>query len=267
MLTQSDFEHVKIDWPEPKLLLVTLNRPEAANATNARMATEILTIFEWVARNVTAVRCVVLTGAGDRAFCAGADLKERAAAGSIHDYAARHRIAEERVRVMINCPVPIIAAVNGAAYAGGCEMALCCDFIYAAETAKFALPEVKMGIIPGTGGTQTLARAVGTRRAKEIIFCGLPFTAAEAFAWGVVNQVCAPEALMPAALATAGRICANGPMAVRQAKTAIQFGAETDLNTGLAFELEAYYRLIPTSDRIEGLRAQAEKRIPNFQDC
>jgi enoyl-CoA hydratase/carnithine racemase len=265
MLEQATFEAVKVEWPEPKLLLVTLNRPAAANASNAQMATELLTIFEWVGRHPTDVRCVVLTGAGDRAFCAGADMKERND-NSTQDWASRHRIAEHRVRAMVNCPVPIIAAVNGAAYAGGCELALCCDFIYASTTARFALTEVTLGIIPGTGGTQTLARAVGVRRAKEIILSGRPFSAQDAFAWGMVNNLCEPAELMPAALDTARKICSNAPMAVRQAKNAIQFGAEADLNTGLAFELEAYYRLIPTSDRIEGVKAFAEKRPPRFED-
>jgi enoyl-CoA hydratase/carnithine racemase len=130
----------------------------------------------------------VLTGTGDKAFCAGGDLKERRGMTD-EAWTRQHVIFERMVRALIDCPVPIIGAVNGAAYGGGCEIAGCCDFLYAAESARFALTEVTLGIMPGGGGTQTLPRAVGERRAKELILTGKPFTAAEAHAWGLVNEV------------------------------------------------------------------------------
>src|SRR6185369_3963219 len=172
---------------------------------------------------------------------------------------------ERAVRAFVGCPVPVIGAVNGAAYAGGCELALCCDFLYAAENARFALTEVTLGIMPGAGGTQNLARAVGERRAKELILSGLPFTAAEAEAWGLVNRVVEPSDLLETAIGIARRIAANGPIAVRQAKQAIHRGMQMSLWDGLAFEIEAYNRLVSTEDRREGVLAFNERRPPIFR--
>lgn len=180
-------------------------------------------------------------------------------------WAAQHAIFERMVRAVVGCPLPLICAVNGAAYGGGCEIAAACDFVYASTNARFALTEVTLGIMPGAGGTQNLARAVGSRRAKEIILTGLPFTAAEAEAWGLVNRVCEPADLLPAALATAERIAANAPISVRQAKQAIQRGLDMSIWDGLAFEIEAYNRMVPTEDRREGVNAFNEKRKPAFR--
>ena len=140
-----------------------------------------------------------------------------------------------------------------------------CDFLYAAETARFALTEVTLGIMPGGGGTQTLPRAVGERRAKELILTGKPFTSAEAHAWGFVNEVFPLSELLPAALATASRIAANAPISVRQAKLSIHRGLQLSLRDGLALEIEAYNRMVPTEDRREGVLAFNEKRPPNFK--
>jgi enoyl-CoA hydratase len=169
------------------------------------------------------------------------------------------------VRALMGCPTPIIAAVNGAAYAGGLEIALACDFIYASETARFALTEVTLGIMPGAGGTQTLARAIGERRAKEIILTGRPFGVEDAHRWGMVNRVLPAADLMPQALATAGIIAANAPISVRQAKQSISRGANMSVWDGLAFEIEAYNRMVPTEDRREGILAFNEKRKPQFK--
>ena len=177
----------------------------------------------------------------------------------------QHVIFERMVRALIDCPVPIIGAVNGAAYGGGCEIAGACDFLYAAETARFALTEVTLGIMPGGGGTQTLPRAVGERRAKELILTGKPFTSAEAHAWGFVNEVFPLSELLPAALATAARIARNAPISVRQAKLSIHRGLQLSLRDGLALEIEAYNRMVPTEDRREGVLAFNEKRPPNFK--
>jgi enoyl-CoA hydratase/carnithine racemase len=164
----------------------------------------------------------------------------------------------------MGCPVPIIAAVNGAAYGGGCELAAMADFAYAARHARFAQTEVKLGIIPGAGGTQNLARAVGERRAKELILSGRVFSAEEALEWGLVNAVFEAETLLAETQATAEQIAANGPIAVRQAKQAITRGLQMSVADGLAFEIEAYNRTVPTKDRLEGVAAFNEKRVPKF---
>jgi enoyl-CoA hydratase/carnithine racemase len=161
--------------------------------------------------------------------------------------------------------VPVIAAVNGHAFGGGLEMALCCDFIYAVPGARFAQSETRLGIMPGGMGTQNLPRAVGERRAKELTFTAQPFSAAEALTWGLVNRICEPAQLLEEALATAKAIAENGPLAVRQAKKSIHYGLSMDLLTGYRFEIEAYNRLVNTADRREGVKAFNEKRKPRFE--
>jgi len=261
---RSECETILLDGPDDGILTVTLNRPDRANAFNTRMAEELFTVWDGLALKADGVRCVVLTGAGDRAFCAGADLKERNAM-SDEDWHHQHRIFERAAYALMDCPIPVIAAVNGAAFAGGCELVLACDFAYASETARFALTETTLGLIPGIGGTQNLPRAVGLRRAKEIILGGQPFDAERALAWGLVNCLCPPEKLLDEVLETAGRIAANAPLAVGQAKKALNAGADTDLHSGLAFEIEAYNRVVGSEDRKEGIAAFNEKRKPRFK--
>jgi enoyl-CoA hydratase len=164
----------------------------------------------------------------------------------------------------MECPIPVIAAVNGYAYAGGCELALACDFIYAAEHARFALTEVTVGIMPGAGGTQNLPRAVGLRRAKEAILTGAAWTAGQAHEWGMVNKVCQAQTLMDEVKVVAGLIAGNAPISVRQAKQAIDKGSELPRGSGYAFEIQAYYRTVPTQDRREGILAFNEKRKPGY---
>src|ERR1700692_1240755 len=202
------YETIRIEDQGGGLTVVTLHRPEIANAMNTQMGRDLLAFFEAVNADPLAHRCIVLTGAGDKAFCAGGDLKERQGM-SDETWQAQHLLFERVVRAFIGCPVPVLGAISGAAYAGGCELALCCDFLYAAETARFALTEVTLGIMPGAGGTQNLPRAVGERRAKEIILTGRPFSAREAFEWGMVNRLCPPAQLLAAALETARRIADN----------------------------------------------------------
>ena len=259
----STYPTLLVDTPQPHTLLVTLNRPEAANAMNTQMGRDLFALFDAIAAAPNAQRCVVLTGAGSRVFCAGGDLKERHGMTD-EQWQDQHLIFERAIRAIIGCPVPIIAAINGAAFAGGLELALGCDFLYAAEHVRFALTEVTLGIMPGAGGTQTLPRAVGARRAKEIILTGRPFTVQEAFAWNMVNRVCKPETLLSDALETAATICANAPISVRQAKHAINTGLNMDLPSGMMFEIEAYNRMVPTEDRREGIRAFNEKRKPIY---
>src|SRR6202035_3566326 len=207
---------------------------------------------------------IVVTGAGERAFCAGGDLKER---NGMTDAAwqDQHLLFERMIRSFIGCPVPVIGAVNGAAYAGGCELALCCDFIYAAETARFALTEVSLGIMPGAGGTQNLPRAVGERRAKEIILTGRPFSAKDAYERGMANRLGAPGRAREETPAPARRIADNAPISVRQAKHAIHYGLQMDLMSGMMLEIEAYNRMVSTEDRREGIASFNEKRKPVFK--
>ncbi len=250
--------------PQPHTLMVTLNRPEIANAMNTQMGLDLLALFDSINASPGKQRCIVLTGAGPRAFCAGGDLKERLGM-SDQQWQDQHLIFERAIRAIIQCPVPIIAAVNGAAYAGGMEIALCTDFIYAVEHARFALTEVTLGIMPGAGGTQNLPRAVGARRAKEILLTGKPFTAQQGFEWGMVNRICAAESLLTEALEIAAIIAANAPISTRQIKQSVNYGLNMDLASGMMFEIEAYNRMVPTEDRREGIRAFNEKREPDFQ--
>ena len=259
----TQFETLLVTQPAPHVVLVILNRPEASNAFNTRMALEVAEAFAGFAHAGAAHRCVVLTGSGEKAFCAGADLKERDGM-SDPDWAAQHKVFEAMGEAVLAVPAPVICAVNGAAFGGGCEIALLCDFLYAAETASFALPEVTLGIMPGLGATQTLTRAAGPRRAKEVIVSGRAFTASEALDWGVANRVLPQAELLPAALETAGRIAANAPLAVAAVKRAIDLGDGHSLRSGMALELEQYNQLFPTDDRREGVRAWREKRKAAF---
>jgi enoyl-CoA hydratase/carnithine racemase len=259
------FETLALSEPSEHVVVVALNRPGAANAMNTRMMEELRDCFAGFYIAPETARCLVLTGTGDTAFCAGADLKER---NGMTDAAWRrqHAIVEQAIRAMIDCPIPILAAVNGAAVAGGCELALTCDFIYACENARFAQTEVALGIMPGAMGTQNLPRAIGARRATEAILTAQPFSAAEAHAWGLVNRLFPTvEALRAGSLATAGRIAANAPVAVRQAKAAIGKAGDLDRASGYAYEIEAYNRCVGTDDRREGIRAFNERRRPAFK--
>jgi enoyl-CoA hydratase/carnithine racemase len=261
---RADFETILVERHDEHILLVTLNRPDASNAMNTRMGLDLMELFEGLSIELEGLRAVILTGRGEKAFCAGGDLKERKGMTD-EAWQSQHAIFERMVRAIMGCPLPLIAAVNGAAYGGGCEMAAAADFVYASTNARFALTEVTLGIMPGAGGTQNLARAVGERRAKELILSGLPFSAAEAEVWGLVNRVVEPAQLLEATLGIARRIAGNGPISVRQAKQAIQRGMQMSLWDGLAFEIEAYNRMIPTEDRREGVLAFNERRKPNFK--
>jgi enoyl-CoA hydratase/carnithine racemase len=263
-MNEQAYDTLLLENPAAHVLQITLNRPEAANAFNTQMAIDLMHCFEQLALEQAGYRCAILTGAGDRAFCAGGDLKERDGMSNAA-WTAHHLLYERMIRAVLDCPVPLIGAVNGAAYGGGCELAAGVDFVYAAERARFAMTETSLGIIPGAGGTQTLARALGERRAKELILSARPFTAAEALQWGLVNAVYPGEELLERVLQAAQAIAANAPVAVRQARQAIHRGLQMSLADGLAFEIEAYHRTIPTEDRREGVRAFVEKRSPEFK--
>ncbi len=246
------------------VLKITLNRPDAANAFNTQMATELMHCFERLALDQADYRCAILTGAGDRAFCAGGDLKQRDGMSNAA-WTAQHLIYERMIRAVIDCPVPVIGAVNGAAYGGGCELAAGVDFVYAAESARFALTETSLGIIPGAGGTQTLARALGERRAKEMILSARPFSAADALKWGLVNAIFPAEQLLAETLLTAQAIVANAPVAVRQARQAIHRGLQMSLADGLAFEIEAYHRTVPTQTDVKACAPSSKNAQPEFK--
>jgi len=263
-MTDKNYATLALANPQAQVLQITLNRPDFANAFNTQMATDLMHCFEALAMDAGDTRCIVITGAGERAFCAGGDLKERDGMGN-EAWTAQHLIYERMIRAVIDCPLPLIAAVNGAAFGGGCELACAADFIYASDNARFAMTETSLGIIPGAGGTQTLARALGERRAKELILSARRFDAEQAHRWGLVNEVLTPENLLAEVLQVASRIAANAPIAVRQAKQAIHRGLQMSLSDGLAFEIEAYNHTVPTEDRREGVQAFNEKRAAQFQ--
>ena len=263
-MTLPKYETLAHEMRGAHLLLVTLNRPQALNALNTKMGLELTDLWSRLTTDAGAVRCVVLTGTGERAFCAGADLKERDGM-TVEVWRAQHEGFERAFVALVECPVPVIAALNGVAMGGGLELALCCDFIFAARGVRLALPEASRGLMPGGMGTQNLPRAVGERRAKELILSGRPIEAEQAEAWGLVNRVCEPGKLLEEALAVAQAIADNAPLSVRQAKRSIHYGLDMDLLTGYRFEIEAYNRLVDTDDRREGVRAFVEKRKPAFR--
>ena len=248
--------------PQERVLVVKLNRPQVLNAINTQMGHDLLHLFTQLTVDPGEARCVVLTGAGDKAFCAGGDLKERDGMTQA-TWQAQHELFERAFVGLMELPTPVIAAVNGHAYGGGLETALACDFIYASRSARLALSEVRLGIMPGGCGTQNLPRAVGERRAKELILTAKAFSAEEGAAWGLINKVC--EDPFADAIETAKAIADNAPLSVRQAKKSIHYGLQMDLLTGYRFEIEAYNRLIDTEDRREGVRAFNEKRKPLFK--
>lgn len=242
--------------------ILTLRRPEALNALH-RAALEELHRFLAMDLPREGIRVLILTGAGDRAFIAGADVKEMNTLSLIQmleflDLGQRVTFLLEREDIVT------IAAVNGYALGGGLEIALACDFIIASHTAKLGLPEVTLGLIPGFGGTQRLARAVGSRRAKELIFTGRLISAAEAWQAGLVNRVVPPEELVAAALETAERIVENSPIALLEAKRAINFGANMALLEAMELEKQMCTVAFGTDDRHEGMDAFIQKRKPRF---
>jgi len=257
-----NFTTLKID-KQSSILIVTLNRPQVKNAINIEMMRELRQLWQGIQTNPDEWRCIILTGS-DNTFCAGADLKERKGM-SLRIWKSQHIVLEQAMLAMLDCPIPIIAAVNGAAFGGGLELALASDFIYAADTAIFAQSEVKIGIMPAALGTQHLPRACGLRRAKELSFTAESFSATEAYHWGIVNKVCDLKHLMEEVLLTANKICKNAPLAIRQAKKSLNLSQHADIKSGYLFELESYNCLLPTKDREEGILAFNEKRSPVFK--
>ncbi len=243
--------------------ILTLNRPEVMNSLNfalLRALREKVESLQWEPE----VRVIIITGAGEKAFCAGADLKERV---SLPDDQVRKFIYTIRnlFTFIEYMNKPVIAAVNGIALGGGTELALACDIRIASENATMGLTETRLAIIPGAGGTQRLPRIVGRGKAKELIFTGRRVDAKEALEIGLVNKVAPAGRLIDECIQMAAMICEAGPIAIGQAKYAVNHGCEVDLHSGLAIESNAYWVTIPTEDRMEGLTAFREKRKPVYK--
>lgn len=248
---------------ENQTAVLTLNRPEIMNSFNFEMLYALRDAVEAVRFNPD-VRVVIITGAGEKAFCAGADLKERITLTPLEVKKFIYTI-RTLFSGIENLNKPVIAAVNGVALGGGTELALAADIRIISDTATMGLTEARLAIIPGAGGTQRLPRLIGRGKAKELIFTGRRVDAKEALEIGLVNKICSPDRLLDEAKAMAAMICECGPIAIEQAKYAINAGLETDLATGLAIESNAYWITIPTEDRLEGLAAFKEKRKPVYK--
>ncbi|ETT82040.1 enoyl-CoA hydratase-related protein [Viridibacillus sp. FSL R5-0477] len=244
------------------LAFVTLNRPLAMNAFNYDLLAELGQVVESIRINPD-IRVVIFTGAGDKAFSVGADLKERKTLTEQRVKRNLYKIGEV-FSAIENLPQPTIAMINGYAFGGGTELALACDFRFAADDISLGLTETSLGIIPGAGGTQRLPRLIGEAKALELILTAKRLQAKEALAYGLLTKVEKREELLAKTIAFAELMLANGPIALQQAKFAIKHGMNTDLQTGLHIERKAYEITIPTEDRIEALNAFSEKRKPNF---
>jgi enoyl-CoA hydratase/carnithine racemase len=241
---------------------VTLHRPGAANALSLELVGALGHMFSRVRADET-VRAVILTGAGEKAFCAGADLKERRTM-TLEETRSFLRLLNSVVDAIAVFPRPVIAAINGAAFGGGLELALACDLRLAADTAEMGLVETRLGIIPGAGGTQRLTRIVGLAIAKELILTGRRVSAARAQELGLVSEVVPAAGLAAAAAKLAAELAGAGPLAVTQAKKAIDGGFDLPMAEALVHERDCYEIVLESEDRNEGLAAFAEKRKPNF---
>lgn len=251
---------VLVERPEPGVALLRLNRPEARNALNADLRRRLTDLFEELPWQDD-VRCIVVAG-DTRAFVAGADIKDMARMGTAE-------ITRSNVRrmwaVIAECPVPVIAAVRGVAFGGGCELAMHADIIVAGEGAQFAQPEIKVGIMPGGGGTQRLVRAVGKFKAMKMMLTGDPISGREAFDMGLASECVADDDVFPRAVALAAQIATMPPLAARRIKEVALAGQDSSLAAGLMLERRTFDTLFDTEDKAEGMAAFIEKRKPEFK--
>ena len=245
---------------EDRVGIIQLNRPEALNALNDRLLGELAHGLDYFTRN-DELRCIIITGS-EKSFCAGADLKEMVSREprDILDW-----LTSSIFVLLRRCPKPVIAAVSGYCFAGGCELALACDMIVASETASFGQPEINVGVMPGAGGTQRWTRTVGKARAMEIMLTGAPIDAQKALGWGIVNRVVPVAQLLDEAKRLAVAIAAKPALAVRMVKDAVQKAHDLTLESGLDYEYRLFAFLFGTEDQKEGMRAFIEKREPQWK--
>ena len=258
-----DFKNLLVKV-ENRIATITINRPKVLNALNRETLGEIKAVFEMLERDQD-VKVVILTGSGEKAFVAGADISFMQPMNAVEGFEFA-RLAQQVFMSIEGCSKPVIAAINGYALGGGNEIAMACDLRIAADTAKIGQPEINLGIIPCFGGTQRLTRLVGKTKAKEMIFTGEMIDAAEAYRIGLVNKVVSLAELMPEALKLAEKIAAKSAVTLKMAKSAIDVGIETDLNTGSIHEAELVGLCFATEDKKEGMTAFLEKRKAVFTD-
>ena len=247
------------------IVLVTLNRPEFSNAFNTEMAWDLVKFFEVFSTEKTDKRVVILTGAGDKAFCAGGDLKERKNMTE-EEWFAQHLVYERMIRSVINCPLPIIGAINGAAFGGGCELAAALDFIYVSQTAKFAQTEVCLGIIPGAGGTQRLTRFIGKSKSMDMCLTGRMMDSKEAESIGLVSRILSNDNFIDDVVDIAREVANKSLVATMMTKEMVNRAYETTLAEGVRFERRLFHSMFATKDKAEGMAAFVEKRKPEFKD-
>lgn len=258
-MPEKKYQYILVDRDE-RVGIVTLNRPEARNALNFQVVSELTGALEEFDRD-EGIGCIVITGAGDKAFAAGADIKEMSDKSPI-DMMLGGFEAWKRIR---SIHTPMIAAVGGYALGGGCELAMHCDMIVASENARFGQPEILLGIMPGAGGTQRLARTLGKYRTMEIVLTGAQVTAQEMYNLGLVNRLVPQGEHLAEAIKLAKTVAAQAPIAVRLAKDAVNAAFETTLEEGLEIERKNFFLLFATEDMREGTRAFIEKRKAQFQ--
>lgn len=265
-MTFPNFETLKLEEKAPGIALLTISRPESLNALNSKVLTDLENALEWAtSQKLSDLRALIITGAGEKAFVAGADIKELSDLSNKTGQDFAHR-GQGVFRKIENLKVPVVAAVNGFALGGGCELSLACDFIYASENAKFGLPEVTLGLIPGFGGTVRLAKVIGLSRARELTYTGDMIDANEAYRIGLVNKVVPQTELLDTVVKTLTRMTQKvSPLAVAHSKKTVLPAFDLNIDEAMALEAKNFATLFGSHDTTEGTKAFVEKRKPVFQ--